>query len=258
MLEKEETCCSSTRDILEYMLGRSAWSFEEAKNAYTLSSFYSIFLKEINQEGDIKKYLSNYKNSMKAKSLNANPDVYGLPDNFFTDAKITEIEEILQIMEGIEEQDVLKLKSDIEANNTVSRCWQRMNYYRNNAICLRCSGSVNTYYDSDTKKYKVNRQMCGDLLSVCYEVWSYIANVTWAGDLLHRFKKYSVEKFDNRVSTTSLSKEILHTLWECQQNVTLCQNDNTKLDAVCSLVKLSQVNQDLEGSTILYNSATSV
>ena len=59
VFETQQTCCSNTRDILEYMLGRSSWSFEESTNVYTLSNFYSIFLKEVNE--DIKTYLDTNK-----------------------------------------------------------------------------------------------------------------------------------------------------------------------------------------------------
>lgn len=57
VFQKEQTCCTDTREIFEYILKRGAWSFEEAKNTYTLSSFYSIFLKEA--DTDVRNYLTN-------------------------------------------------------------------------------------------------------------------------------------------------------------------------------------------------------
>lgn len=269
VFQKEQTCCTDTREIFEYILKRGAWSFEEAKNTYTLSSFYSIFLKEA--DTDVRNYLTNNLLDMQKRStglplphippaldLVAGDHDYNINDGKFTAAYATTASEILDVLRDVEEQDVLKLKGDIEKNNTISKCWQQMNNFRNNAVCLRCSGSVNSYYDWTTKEYKVDRQMCHTLLDNCHEIWSYMANATWAGDLLHRFKKYSGKGHDTRVSTTGLSKENLHLLWECQNNVTICKEDNTKLDAACKLFTISQSNQDIEGSSILFESATSV
>jgi hypothetical protein len=187
---------------------------------------------------------------------------YDIPEpsgnHFLTNAKVQEWQDIIAVLKTVQEQDVLKLKSDIETNNTVSKCWQKMNAYRNNAICLRCSGNSNTFYDLTLNRYKIDRAMCSDLLDTCHEIWSYMANATWAGDMLQRFKKYQGRGHDTRVSTTSLSKGKLHLLWECQTNVTVCKEDNLKLDEACSLFTLAQINQDIEGSSILFESATSV
>jgi hypothetical protein len=112
-----------------------------------------------------------------------------------------------------------------------------MNNIRNNALCLRCSAKAYmhyTHYDTPgLHRYRVDRAMCHSLLDNCNQIWSYMANASWAGDFLNRIKKYSGFGFDTRVKTTSLKNAELHSLWECQNNVTLCKSDNQKLDNAC-------------------------
>jgi len=53
-----------------------------------------------------------------------------------------EINPIFEKLRQVREEDFVKLKENIDSNNTLNRCWNVMNSIRNNALCLRCSGDA--------------------------------------------------------------------------------------------------------------------
>jgi hypothetical protein len=71
-----------------------------------LSSFYSIFLKEV--DADVRDYLTVNQIDMQGRSLSntltgTEDHDYMLDDGFLTNAKFDEINEILDVLMGVEE-----------------------------------------------------------------------------------------------------------------------------------------------------------
>jgi hypothetical protein len=98
----------------------------------------------------------------------------------FSQEYVDQVKVVFDELKMVREEDFVKLKESIDANNTLNRCWSVMQSLRNNALCLRCSGNALNYYNADPakKKYTLSDAHCDNLIEKCSQIWSLMANVT--------------------------------------------------------------------------------
>lgn len=249
VFNKYGSCCDQ-EDLYQYIRSFIEWTNQWYKKVLDISSSFKIHIKSADK---IKDYLTAHKTTLIDNSGN-------------TDQYLNSLiaDEWIKMLEGYKIMKDEFLNNDLEsAKSHLQKCFTRIATIRVNGLCLRCSSQAVNYFNPSNSTYKVDRSICFDLIDDCLPVYSYLVNITNFYNILVRMKKYKLDQYDLRLGTKGFRIIEFDKLKYLMGNLTIYQNrtgfdfTNGEIFGImrnyCERFSLSQINQDLEASQVLWD-----
>ena len=158
-----------------------------------------------------------------------------------------ELEEFKEILKTYEEgsfnfnykEKILKEKYLI--------CHGYMTNIRKNALCMRCSGVGDKYWNKKEHRYMINNRTCRKILTKCVEVFSYLSEIT---TFYHRLSQLRSAAHGDNIEgelVKGMSKKTIDLIKICALDETLCLNNHDLMDLFCRQITVGERNPDIEG-----------
>ena len=134
--------------------------------------------------------------------------------------------------------DFIQIQIDSLSSNITNKtfdsakCFKTLFESKLNALCLICSGDASSFFDEATKKFKIKKSYCVNLVNNCAGPMDVFSKVS------HLFEVIRVVRSALASSTVttidkSFSQSRLAVYEECASSPDTCNQSNTKLTSFC-------------------------
>lgn len=129
------------------------------------------------------------------------------------------------VLAKIKETSEKRKEISAKINAELEGCTKVMGEVRDRALCLRCSGSADKFYNDTNKSYKVKKEFCFGFINKCKNVFAYTTMAQSFFAIQANVKtalKGSVSS-DEKKATAAIATEAKIDAWiACAENPSSC------------------------------------